>query len=58
MEEELPIWRVAVTILNKQLHTANKECGPPAWGLGKVPNPHCKNWPCYEMDTTVLVQGT
>jgi hypothetical protein len=31
----LQIWRVASNILNKQLQTADKGCGSPAWGLGK-----------------------
>jgi len=51
MEEWPPVWRVAESILNKQLWTADK-----GWssnlGLGEVVTiPHHKNWPCNEMDT-------
>ena len=52
MEEQPAIWRVAANILNRQWQTADKVCGPPAWGLGEVlTTHHRKNVSCYEMFT-------
>ena len=50
-EERLPIWRVAASILNKQLQTANK-----SWfsslGVGRVlTTPHRKNWQSRNIHT-------
>jgi len=49
MEEQPPIWRIAVNILNKQSQTADRG-GPPAWGLGEVvTTPHRENVSCYKI---------
>jgi hypothetical protein len=51
LEERLPIWRVAVNVLNKQSRTAER-IGPQAWRFGEVlTTPHCNNWLCYERGT-------
>jgi len=51
MEEQPPIWRVAVNILNKQSQTADRG-GPPAWGMGEVlTTPHRENASFYEIFT-------
>jgi hypothetical protein len=45
----IQIWRVAVSILNKQSWTDDKGA-PPAWRVGEgLTTPHHKNPACYEM---------
>lgn len=50
MEEQLPIWRVAVyiyVIRSRRLPTMD---GAPIWGLDKAPaTPHPKTWPGYDL---------
>ena len=57
MEERLPIWEVAVNILNKQSRTADKG-GRPVWGLGEVlTTPHHKNISCYKLFCGYFLQN-
>ena len=54
MEEEPPVWGVAVNVLNEQSRTTGKGWSS-AWELGKVlTTPHPKNWPCYKTDPFAL----
>jgi hypothetical protein len=54
MEEQLPIWKAAANILNKQSQTAERG-GPPAWWLDEfLTNPHHKSVPCYKPFTSAL----
>jgi len=50
MEEQPPIWRVAVNIYIISSHRRPIMDGPPIWGLDKAPTTPCpKNWPAYDL---------
>ena len=58
MEEQPPVWRVAVNIMNNPSQTSESG-GPPAWGLSElITTPHCKNMSWYEFFTEQLRIGT
>jgi hypothetical protein len=47
--EGLQIWKVAMTLLNKQSRH-QRRCGPPVWRSDRVlTTPHCRRSACYEM---------
>ena len=56
MEERPPMWRVAANILKSSRGQQTRD-GPAAWKLGDVLTSHCKNWPCFEMDSCASILG-
>jgi len=51
MEEQTPIWRVDVNILNKESWTANKGWSSSLGDGQLLVTPHRKNVSCYKMFT-------